>query len=125
MIRVLIADDHRLVRQGIQMLLESAPDIEVVGEAKDGREAVEMTSRLLPDVVLMDVNMPRLDGLEAARIICSSQLPTRVIMLTMLEDDLVRDKARESGVQEYLMKDADRSELTAAIHAAYSGRLNL
>lgn len=125
MIRVLIADDHRLVRQGIQLLLERAQDIEIVGEAKDGYEAVELTARLLPDVVLMDVDMPRLNGFQATRIIRSSNLPAQVIMLTMLPEEQVPEQARECGARGYLQKDADREELTAAIHEIYEEKANL
>lgn len=122
MIRVLIADDHLLVRQGLRLLLEKAPDIEVVGEARDGREAVEQTRQLTPDIVLMDVDMPRMDGIQATRIIHSSRLPTQVLMLTMIADQNMQQVAEANGAQGYLLKSADREELTQAIRAAIQGR---
>ncbi|MBI4791142.1 MAG: response regulator transcription factor [Chloroflexi bacterium] len=115
MIRVLIADDHQLVRQGISLLLDKAEDIQIVGQARNGYEAVQMTSEALPDVVLMDADMPRLDGFEATRIIRSSGFPTQVIMLTMLSDENMQQKARQSGAQAYVLKNANREELLAAI----------
>ena len=120
MIRVLIADDHRLVRQGLTLLLESATDIQVVGEAREGHEAVEMTTRLLTDVVLMDADMPRLDGLQATQIIRSSGLPSKVIILTALSDENMQRKALANGAQAYLLKTSERDQLTAAIRAAYA-----
>lgn len=122
MIRVLIVDDHRLVRQGIRLLLEQSTDIEVVGEGKDGREAVELAARLLPDIVLMDIDMPHLDGCEATRMICSSNLPVSVIVLSMLADKQMPDRARECGAQGYVRKDADRADLAAVIHHVYESR---
>ncbi len=120
-IRILIADDHRLVRQGIRLLLEGAEDIEVVGEARDGYEAVERSGALLPDIVLMDADMPRVDGIEATRMIRSAHLPTQVIMLTMMEDPVVMERAREQGAQAYLLKDSDREQLTGTIRAVFHG----
>ncbi|OGO38414.1 MAG: hypothetical protein A2Z03_06230 [Chloroflexi bacterium RBG_16_56_8] len=120
MIRVLIADDHRLVRQGLALLLESATDIQVVGEAREGHEAVEMTTRLLPDVVLMDADMPRLDGLQATQIIRSSGLPSKVIILTAMSDENLQRKALANGAQAYLLKTSERDQLTAAVRAAYA-----
>ncbi len=119
MVRVLIADDHQLVRQGIRLLLEPAEDIQVVGEARDGYEAVELTEQLLPDVILMDADMPRLDGIQATRIIRAAQLPTRVVMLTMMEDPRMMERAREQGAQAYLLKNSDRDQLTNTIRAVY------
>lgn len=121
MIRVLIVDDHRLVRQGIQLLLEKAEDIQVVGEARDGREAVEATSRLVPDVVLMDADMPNMDGLQATEMIRALNLGTQVVILSMFSDENLMKKAEKSGAQAYLMKKSDRDELIAAIRAASAG----
>ncbi len=119
MIRVLVADDHRLVRQGIRLLLEKAEDIQVVGEAKDGREAVEVASRLAPDIILMDADMPNMDGLSATKMISSLNIGTRVIILSMFSDDYLVRKAEESGAKAYIMKKSDRDELIAAIRAVY------
>ncbi len=119
MVRVLIADDHQLVRQGIRLLLEPAEDIQIVGEARDGYEAVELTEQLLPDVILMDADMPRLDGIQATHIIRAAQLPTRVVMLTMMEDPRLMERAREQGAQAYLLKNSDRDQLTNTIRAVH------
>jgi len=119
MIRVLVADDHRLVRQGIRLLLEKAEDIQVVGEAVDGREAVEATSRLAPDIVLMDADMPNMDGLSATKMISSLNIGARVIILSMFSDDNLVRKAEESGAKAYIMKKSDREELLEAIHTVY------
>ncbi len=119
MIRVLVADDHRLVRQGIRLLLEKAEDIQVVGEARDGREAVESTTRLTPDVILMDADMPNMDGLRATEIIHSLNLGTRVIILSMFSDENMLRKAEQSGAKAYLVKKSDRDELIAAIRSVY------
>jgi DNA-binding NarL/FixJ family response regulator len=119
MIHVLVVDDHRLVRQGIRLLLEKAEDIQVVGEAVDGRDAVEATSRLSPDVVLMDADMPNMDGLRATEIIRSLNLGTRVVILSMFSDENLIRKAEQSGAKAYLMKKSDRDELIAAIRSVY------
>ncbi len=120
MIRVLVVDDHRLVRQGIRLLLEKAKDIEVVGEAVDGRDAVQAASRLTPDVVLMDADMPNMDGLSATEIIGSLNVGARVIVLSMFSDENLQRRAEQSGAKAYLMKKSDREELIAAIHAVYA-----
>lgn len=119
MIHVLVVDDHRLVRQGIRLLLEKAEDIQVVGEAVDGRDAVEATSRLAPDVVLMDADMPNMDGLRATEIIRSLNLGARVVILSMFSDEELIRKAEKSGAKAYLMKKSDRDELIAAIRSVY------
>lgn len=123
MIRVLIVDDHRLVRQGITALLAGAQDIEVVGEARDGYSAVEVTTDLLPDIVLMDADMPRLNGFEATRIIRSSGLPTRIIIVTGFSDEEMQAKAKESGADAYLLKESTREQLLGTIRTVYSGTL--
>ncbi len=119
MIRVLIVDDHRLVRQGIRLLLEKAEDIQVVGEAGDGRDAVEVASRLAPDVILMDADMPNIDGLSATKMIRSLNIGARVIILSMFSDEVLLRKAQESGAAAYLVKKSDREELVAAIHSVF------
>ncbi len=119
MIRVLVVDDHRLVRQGIRLLLEKAEDIQVVGEAVDGREAVEAVSRLAPDVVLMDADMPNMDGLSATQIIRSLNVGARVVILSMFSDENLRRKAEQNGAKAYLLKKSDRDELIATIRDVY------
>jgi DNA-binding NarL/FixJ family response regulator len=119
--RVLIADDQALVRAGFRKLLESAPDIEVVGEAGDGREAVEQARRLRPTVVLMDIRMPRMDGLEATRRLISGGDAVRVLILTTFGlDDYVYDALR-AGASGFMLKDAPPEELLAAIEVVARG----
>ncbi|MEO6446157.1 MAG: response regulator transcription factor, partial [Gemmatimonadaceae bacterium] len=102
-IRVVIADDHAVVRSGLRAVLGSAVDIEVVGEAKDGLEAVAAAERLKPDIVVMDLSMPEMDGREATRLIVEKELPTKVLMLTMhVEEDYLMP-ALEAGVAGYLV----------------------
>ena len=120
--RVLIADDQALVRAGFRKLLESAPDIEVVGEAADGREAVDEARRLRPSIVLMDIRMPRLDGIEATRRLTSSDGDSiRVLILTTFGlDDYVYDALR-AGASGFMLKDAPPEELLAAIEIVARG----
>ena len=120
--RVLIADDQALVRAGFRKLLESAPDIEVVGEAADGREAVDEARRLRPSIVLMDIRMPRLDGIEATRRLTSSDGDSiRVLILTTFGlDDYVYEALR-AGASGFMLKDAPPEELLAAIEIVARG----
>ena len=121
MIRVIIADDHNLVRQGIRALLEKADDIEVVGEAEDGVEAVELAERTLPDIVIMDISMPRLNGTLATQRIRALHLPTRVVMLSMYTEESLVRQALRFGAQAYVIKRAVADELLLAIRAAKNG----
>ncbi len=114
-IRVLIADDHAVVRQGLRAFLEAQSDIEVVGEAGDGGEAVRLASALRPDVVVMDVVMPRVDGIEAIRQIRTTGVPAKVIVLTSFEDDEKVFAAVRAGAAGYLLKDVRPEELSEAI----------
>ena len=123
MIRVLIAEDHHLVRQGIRALLEKAKDIEVIGEAQDGQEAVELTQRIKPDVVVMDIAMPRLNGTQATEQIHSLHLPSRVVILSMYSDDTLVRQALRSGAKGYLLKRSVVEELLLAVRAASRGEL--
>jgi DNA-binding NarL/FixJ family response regulator len=122
-IAILIADDQALVRTGFRMILEAEEDMRVVGEARDGAEAVEATRRVRPDVVLMDIRMPRLDGLEATRRILAggSSSPPRVLMLTTFDlDEYVYDALR-AGASGFLLKDVPPEHLTAGIRAVAAG----
>lgn len=120
-IRVLLADDHDVVRDGLRLILESEDGFEVVGEAQDGREAVEGAATLLPDVVLMDLRMPRMDGLEAIeRIRVASPDIAIVILTTYSEDDLMLRGLR-AGAQGYLLKDTNRQTLFETLRAAARG----
>ncbi len=121
-IRVLIADDHRLFAQGLTLMLEKAPDLAVVATAKDGMEAVELVERFSPDVVLMDLSLPLLDGWGAIARIRANNRNIKIIVLTMNADGGLVSRARELGVQGYLFKDTNRLALIAAIRAAASGK---
>jgi len=120
MIRVVLADDQELVRSGFAMILEAQPDIEVAGEAGDGAEAVELVRAHRPEVALLDVRMPRTDGLAAARTICASTT-TKVIMLTTFDsDDYVYD-ALYAGASGFLLKDVRRDDLVHAVRVVAAG----
>jgi DNA-binding NarL/FixJ family response regulator len=120
-VRVLIADDQALVRAGFRKLLESAPDIEVVGEAADGRQAVDETHRLRPSMVLMDIRMPRLDGIEATRRLTAESDRTRVLILTTFGLDEYVYEALRAGASGFMLKDAPPEELLAAIDVVARG----
>jgi DNA-binding NarL/FixJ family response regulator len=121
-IRVLLADDERLVRAGFRMILKAEHDLDVVGEAADGLEAVEASERLQPDVVLMDIRMPTLDGLEATRRILAGPDPLpRVIVLTTFDLDEYVYEALRAGASGFLLKDAPEEQLVAAIRVAADG----
>jgi NarL family two-component system response regulator LiaR len=124
-IRVLVADDHAIVRKGICALLATEPDIEVVGEAKDGREAIAGAERLRPDVILMDLVMPSMDGLEAIRRIVASQPEARVLVLTSFAGDDKVFPAVRAGALGYLLKDSGPEDLVQAIHQVYRGESSL
>jgi DNA-binding NarL/FixJ family response regulator len=121
-IRVLVADDHTIVRQGLVGILKASADIEVVGEAGDGAEAVEKATKLKPDVVVLDVSMPHLNGIEAARRIRDALPGTRVLVLTMHDDEEYVLKMVRAGASGYLLKDSAASELLAAIRALKAGK---
>ena len=121
MIRVLVVDDHQLVRAGVTTLLQSEPDITVVGEARNGREAVESVEGSSPDVVLMDLSMPEMDGVEATRRIRAAHPDTRVVVLTSFSDRERVADALEAGAIGYLLKDCEPDEVLAAVRAAAAG----
>lgn len=121
MIRIVIAEDQALVRRGAAMLLSMEPDMEVVGEASNGLEAVELTQQLHPDVVLMDLHMPYKGGVAATREITRELPQTQVLVLTTLDDDETVFEAVRAGAQAYLLKDADEGELLETIRALKRG----
>jgi NarL family two-component system response regulator LiaR len=121
-ISVLVADDHAIVRKGICALLATEPDIEVVGEAKDGRDVIAETQRLQPDVILMDLVMPGMDGLEAIRHITAHQPETRILVLTSFAGDDKVFPAIKAGALGYLLKDSGPEELVQAIRQVYRGK---
>lgn len=120
-IKVLIVDDHRVVREGISAILNIVDDIDVLGEAKDGQEAIEQARALLPDVVLIDISMPRMDGVEATRAIKREHPHMGIVALTMYEEEQYIYDMIRAGATGYLLKDTDSSELTKAIRAIYRG----
>jgi DNA-binding NarL/FixJ family response regulator len=124
-IRVIVADDHHLVRQGIRSLLEKAEDIEVIGEAADGQEAVELVERLVPDVAVMDIAMPRLDGSQALVRVRALHVTTQVVMLSMYSEETLVRQALRNGAKGYLLKRSVTEELLLAIRAANRGETYL
>lgn len=117
MIRILLADDHGIVRQGTRSLLEKEPDLEVVGEAEDGRAAVDMTESLVPDIVVMDIAMPQLNGLDASARIVRRHPDIGVIILSMHEEEDYLVRALTAGVRGYLLKDTAQKDLVRAVRS--------
>ena len=124
-IRVLIVDDHAIVRKGLRALLTEIDDIEVVGEAVDGQEAVRLTGTTQPDVILMDIVMPNMDGIEATQQITARQLETRVLALTSFAADDKLFPAIKAGALGYLLKDSDPEDLVQAIRQVHRGEPSL
>ncbi len=120
-IRVLVADDHPVFRYGMRAILGAQPDTEIVGEAVDGEEAVSLAAELDPDVILMDVNMPGVNGIEAARRILEASPQTGILMLTMFEDDASIFAAMRAGARGYVLKGADGEETVRAIRSVAGG----
>ena len=120
-IRVLVADDHRLFRDGLRALLNSVPDLEVVGEAGDGEEVVAKAAAVQPDVILMDLQLPGLNGVEATRRILRSQPSVNVLVLTMFEDTDTVLAAMRAGARGYILKDTDEEALLRSVRAVASG----
>jgi len=121
-VRVLLADDHELVRKGLRALIERQPDLEVAGEAADGREAVELCEQMKPDVVVMDIAMPRLNGIEATGQIVKRNPATGVIMLSMHSDEGYLTRALAAGAKGYLLKDSAEADLLLAIETVAKGK---
>ncbi len=121
-IRVLVVDDHQLFREGLAALLAAAAETEVVGEAGTGRAAIEQTAATAPDVVLMDIQMPDMNGIEATRHILDARPDTGVIMLTMLEDDDSLFAAMSAGARGYILKGADKAEVLRTVTAVAAGQ---
>jgi len=120
-IRLLLVDDHQVVREGLKRMLESEKDIQVVGEAVNGEDAITQAERLSPDVVLMDIKMPDIDGIAATRQLKQKMPDVKVIMLTLYDDSEYVTQAIEAGASGYILKDASRERLIQAIHDAYDG----
>jgi DNA-binding NarL/FixJ family response regulator len=122
MIHVLIAEDHLMVREGIRALLEKAGDIHVMGEASNGQEAIEMTEVLKPDVLIMDIMMPRMNGIQAAANIRELKLPSHILLLSMYSDEGFVHQALQYGVKGYVLKSSVSDELLWAVRAVAGGK---
>jgi len=121
-INILLADDHTIVRDGLRALLERQPDMAVVAEAADGRECVQLAAELAPDVVMMDVAMPQMNGIEAARRILNDRPQTAILMLSMHQDESYVLRSLKAGAKGYLLKDSPREDVLAAIRTVATGR---
>jgi len=121
-IRILLADDHAVVRAGFKMILSAQADMEIVGEAGNGREAVESAEALKPDIVVMDVAMPELNGIEATRRLATSLPHTRVVALSMHKDSVYVREILRAGARGYLLKDSPAGDLVSAVRAVASGQ---
>ncbi|MGA7934768.1 MAG: response regulator transcription factor [Kovacikia sp.] len=125
MIRILLVDDQHIIRQGLKSMLESNADIQVVGEAENGKRAIEQISTLQPDVVLMDIRMPVMDGVAATQAIANQYPTTKVLVLTTFDDDEYVSQAMRVGAKGYLLKDIEPEDLALAIRAIHRGHTQL
>ena len=121
-IRILLADDHAVMRTGLRLVLERQPDFEVVGEASDGREAVAKVQKLSPDILVTDIGMPNLNGIEAARQVAAASPQVSVVILSMHSDEAYVLRALKAGARAYLLKESAESDLIAAIRAVSAGK---
>jgi two-component system response regulator NreC len=122
MIKIILADDHRIVRQGVRVLLEGEPDFSIIAEARDGLEAVRMVERFHPDVLLLDLIMPEMNGLEVTRVVRKRFPKTNVVILTMHANEAYVLEALQAGAQGYVIKDSSSEELISAIREVADGR---
>jgi DNA-binding NarL/FixJ family response regulator len=125
MITVLLVDDQSLIRQGLRALLELEPDLEIVGEAENGEQAINLVAELQPDVVLLDIRMPIMDGVAATREIQKRFVKTKILVLTTFDDDEYVSAALQNGAMGYLLKDTPSEELAVAIRAVHKGYTQL
>ena len=125
MIQILIVDDQHIIRQGIRSMLECNTDMQVIGEAENGEKAIDQIAILHPDIVLMDIRMPVMDGVAATQAISQSYPQTKVIVLTTFDDDEYVFQAMRLGAKGYLLKDTEPDEITSAIRAVYKGHTQL
>lgn len=119
--KILIADDHPMYRKGVRTILETVDDMEVVGEATNGLEAIELCGQTKPDVVLIDIRMPELNGVEAVRVIKAEYPDVQIVFLTMYQDDASVMTAMKTGARGYILKDSDKDEIIRAIRAVAAG----
>jgi len=121
-IRILLADDHTLIRRGLRLLIEQQPELSVVGEAEDGRQAVSQAAQLKPDVAVLDIGMPNLNGIEAAKQISESDTKTSIVILSMYSDETYILRALKAGARGYLLKDSAEADLVRAIKSVAEGK---
>src|SRR2546428_13965983 len=121
-VRILLADDHTVMRAGLRALLERQPNLEVVGEAENGRQTVQLSASLRPDVVVMDIGMPILNGIEATKEIVNQRPATPVVILSMYSDESYVMRALKAGARAYLLKDSAAADLISAIDAVSQGK---
>ena len=121
-VRVLLADDHQLMRSGIRLMLEREPDLSVVGEASDGREAVALAKSLRPDIVIMDIGMPSLNGIEAAGLMTQENPELPIMIVSMHPDETYVLRALKAGARGYLLKDSAEADLIKAVHVVAGGK---
>lgn len=124
-IKILLVDDHQIVLKGISFFLNMQPDFELVGEAHDGLEAVDLAGKLLPDIILMDLNMPNMDGIEASRIIAEQNPEIKILVLTSFSERSHIIPALQTGAIGYMLKDVEPDQLAEAIRSAYKGNIQL
>jgi DNA-binding NarL/FixJ family response regulator len=122
MIRIILADDHAVMRRGLRLVLEAQKDFEVVGEASDGREAVTLAETLKPDVAVLDITMPNMNGIEAARQISAKQLGVAIVVLSMHSDEGYVLRALKAGARGYLLKESPEADFIQAIHSVSGGK---
>ena len=125
MIGVILAEDHAIVRSGLRALLEKAGDMRVLGEAADGQQAVQLAGQLRPDVIVMDIMMPRLNGIQAAEKIQGLKIPSRIVLLSMYSDAALVHQAMQNGIKGYVLKSSVADELLQAVRAAGRGEIYL
>jgi DNA-binding NarL/FixJ family response regulator len=125
MIKVLLVDDQSLIRQGLRALLELEPDLEIVGEAENGEQAINLVAEFQPDVILLDIRMPIMDGVAATREIQKRFVKTKILVLTTFDDDEYVSAALQNGAMGYLLKDTPSEELAVAIRAVHKGYTQL
>jgi len=125
MIRILLVDDQHIIREGLKTMLESNPDMQIIGEAENGQQAIAQLSTLKPDVILMDVRMPVMDGVAATQAIAQQHPTAKILILTTFDDDEYVSQAMRMGAKGYLLKDTEPEELSLAIRSVYRGHTQL
>lgn len=120
--KVIIADDHTLFRQGLRLILEDIEGIEVMADVANGQELIDITNQFLPDLIIMDINMPQVNGIEASRILLRKYPDLKILVISMYSDEQYYNSVIENGVKGFILKDAENSELRAAVNAILNGK---